>query len=74
MAFFCLSNIENIPPPPEIWVLGGQGEWGGSIFGAFRTFLAPFFNRSSDKKVQKIKKFGKGHISIRRTKSFDVAF
>ena len=55
--------------------LGGSGGWGGGAFWAlFRTFLAPFFNRWSDKKVQKIKKFGKGHISIPRTKGFDVAF
>ena len=52
----------------------GSGELGGRILGVFRTFLAPFFNHWSDKKVQKIKKLGKGHISIPRTKSFDVAF
>ena len=52
----------------------GFGGSGGPFRAYFRTFLAPFFNRWSDKKVQKIKKFGKGHISIPRTKGFDVAF
>ena len=33
-----------------------------------------FLKNLSDKNVQKIKKFKKGHISIPRTKAFDVAF
>ena len=72
MAFFGIGNLENIPPPPKKWVLGGQG--GGTFWALFRTFLAPFFNRWSDKKVHKMKNVGKGHISIPRTKGFDVAF
>ena len=40
----------------------------------FCTILAPFFNRWSDKKGHKMKNVGKGHISIPRTKGFDVAF
>ena len=71
MAFFGIGNLEHIPPPKK-WVLGGQGGWGGPFLALFRTFLAPFFNHWSDKNVQKIKKFGKGHISIPRTKGFDV--
>ena len=46
----------------------------GEFWALFRTFLAPFFKNGSDKKVQKIKKFKKGHISIPRTKGFDVPF
>ena len=53
---------------------GVRGGEGGAFWALFRTFLAPFLNRWSDKRVQKIKKFGKGHISIPRTKGFDVAF
>ena len=71
MAFFGIGNLEHIPPPPKKWVLGGQG---GTFWALFRTFLAPFFNRWSDKKVHKMKNVGKGHISIPRTKGFDVAF
>ena len=37
-------------------------------------FLPPFFNRWSDKKVHKTKNVKKGHISIPRTKGFDVKF
>ena len=40
----------------------------------FRTFLAPFLNRWSDKKVHKTKNVGKGHFSIPRAKGFDVTF
>ena len=55
--------------------LEGSRGWGGGAFWAlFRTFLAPFFNRWSDKKVHKIKNVKKGHISIPRMKGFDVAF
>ena len=73
MVFFGIGNLEHIPPTKEMG-LGGSGGWEGAFWALFRTFLAPFFNRWSDKKVQKIKKFGKGHISIPRTKGFDVAF
>ena len=74
MAFFGIGHLEHIPPNPKKWVSGGQGGGGGTFWALFCTFLAPFFNRWSDKKVQKIKKFGKGLISIPRTKGFDVAF
>ena len=40
----------------------------------FCTFLAPFFKRWSDKKVHKTKNVGKSHISIPRTKGFDITF
>ena len=53
---------------------GGQGGRGGAFWALFRTFLAPFFYSWSGKKVQKIKKFKKVHISIPRTKGFDVTF
>ena len=47
--------------------LGVSGFSHGCLLTAlFCTFLAPFFNRWSDKKVQKVKKFGKGNISIPR--------
>ena len=66
MGLFGLGNLVHIPPNPKN---GSQG-----FRALFRTFLVIFLNRWSDKRVQKIKKFGKGHISIPRTKGFDVAF
>ena len=74
MAFFGIGHLEHIPPNPKNGSRGVRGVGGGTFWALFRTFLAPFFNRWSDKKVQKIKKFGKGHISIPRMKGFDVAF
>ena len=69
-----LVTKKTSPPPPKKWVLGGQGGLGGAFWALFRTFLAPFFNRWSDKKDPKTKNVGKGHISIPREKGFDVAF
>ena len=61
-------------PPLKKWVSAGKGGRGGAFLALFRAFLAPFFNRWSDKKVHKTKNVGKGHISIPRTKGFDVTF
>ena len=74
MGFFGFGKIELIPPNQKNGFRGVRGGGGGAFWALFRAFLAPFFNRWSDKKVQKIKKFGKGHISIPRTKGFDMAF
>ena len=75
MAFFGIGNLEHIPPPTKVMGFGGSGEVrGGAFWALFRTFLSPFFNHWSDKKVHKIKYVGKGHISIPRTKGFDIAF
>ena len=73
MAFFGIGNLENIPLTKEMG-FGGSGGVGGTFWALFRTFLAPFFNRWSDKKFHKTKNVGKGHISIPRTKGFDVTF
>ena len=35
MAFFGLSMLEPIPPPPKKLVSGGQGVGGGAIFSTF---------------------------------------
>ena len=74
MAFFVIGHSEHIPSNPKKGSRGVRGVGGGTFWALFHTFLVPFFNRWSDKKVQKIKKFGKGHISITRTKGFDMAF
>ena len=74
MGLFGLGNLVHIPTNPKKWVSGGQEGGGGAFCALFRTFLAPFFENWSDKKVQKIKKFKKGHISVPRTKGFDIAF
>ena len=74
MGVFGFGKIELIPPNQKNGFWGVRGGGGGAFWALFRTFLAPFFNRWCDKKVNKIKKFGKGHISIPRTKGFDVAF
>ena len=74
MVFFGIGHLEYIPPNLKNGSRGVRGVRGGAFWALFRTFLAPFFNCWSDKRVQKIKKFGKGHISIPRTKGFDMAF
>ena len=71
MGFFV---SENTSPPLKKWVSGGQGGGGSAFWALFCSFLAPFFKRWSDKKVHKIKKYGKVHFSIPRTKGFVVAF
>ena len=73
MAFFGIGHLEHIPPNPKNGSRGVSGV-GGAFWALFRTFLAPFFNRWSDKKVRKTKNVKKGHISIPRTKGFDVTF
>ena len=42
MAFFGISHLEHIPPPPEKCVLGGQREKGGPRGAFFCTFMAFF--------------------------------
>ena len=74
MVFFGLGKLELIPPNQKKKGLGGSGGLGGAFWALFRAFLAPFFNRWSDKKVHKTKNVKKGHISIPRTKGFDVTF
>ena len=74
MVFFGLGKLELIPPNQKKRVWGGQGGWGGAFWALFRAFLAPFFNRWTDKKIHKIKNVGKGHISIPRAKGLDVTF
>ena len=74
MAFFGIGHLEHIPLNPKNGSRGVRWVGRGAFWALFCTFLAPFFNRWSDKKVQKIKKFGEGHISIPITKGFDVSF
>ena len=74
MVFFGIGNLEHIPPQQRNGFWGVRGGGRAAFWALFRTFLAPYFNRWSDKKVHKIKNVGKGHISIPRTKGFDVAF
>ena len=74
MWVFGLGKLELIPPNQKKGFWGVRGGGGGAFWALFRTFLAPFFNSWSDKRVQKVKMFGKGYVSIPRTKSFDVAF
>ena len=74
MGIFGLGRIELITPKQKNGFRGVRGGGGGAFWALFRAFLTPFFYHWSDKKVHKIKKFGKGHISIPRTKGFDVAF
>ena len=73
MVFFGIGNLEHTPPPKEMG-FGGSGGVGGAFLALFRTFLAPFFNCSSDKTVHTIQNVGKGPISLPWTKGFDVAF
>ena len=74
MGFFGIGKLEDTPPHQKYWFWGVRGGGGGAFLALFRAFLAPFFNRWSDKKVHKIKNVGKGHISIPRTKGFDIEF
>ena len=74
MGYFGLGMREHIPPHQKNGFRGVRGVGGVAFLALFRTFLAPSFNSWSDKKVQKIKKFRKGHNSIPRTKGFAVAF
>ena len=74
MVFFGIGNLEHIPPQQRIGFWGVRGGGRAAFWALFRTFLAPYFNRWSDKKVHKIKNVRKCHISILRTKGFDVAF
>ena len=49
--------------------------WGPKpLIPAARAKKRSWLNRKSDKKVQKMKKYGKVHFSIPRTKGFAVAF
>ena len=63
MGLFGLGNLVHIPPNPKNGFRGVKGV-GGRILGTFSHIFGAFFLNWSDKKVQKIKKFKKGHISI----------
>ena len=69
MGGFGLGNLEHIAPHQKKGFWGVRGD-GVVHFGAlFRTLLASFFNRSSDKKVCKTKKM-RNHYKCTTKKIF----
>ena len=64
-------------PTPSTKKIGFRGVWGLLTWHFNSSRLSKngdIFKNLSDKKVHKIKKFKKGHISIPGTKGFDIAF
>ena len=51
MGGFGLGNLEHIAPHQKKMFWGVRGGWVVHFGALFRTLLAPFFNRLSDKKV-----------------------